>query len=140
MTLVSAVIAGILFAFFDYTFYNTLGQKKLTLYRVIQTAFQILLVVALWFVGPLASVLFMLLWWTWNCDLLYYFFCYILHWYSAQPKNSFEQYILSDTVTWAWWTPYGLIRGHKSEPIDGDILVIQASAGIILSIVLQYLS
>lgn len=138
MTLLIAVLATALFGFVDYVGYNTIGQKLLVLYRILQTSIQIGIVVLLFeFAGFLAALSFLLLWWTFCSDMIYYGFCAWLRWFKTEPPNAFEQDVEGNVVTWAWWTPYGLVRGHKTEPIDGTILIAQAISGIMVGLAIQ---
>ena len=143
MTLLIAVLAAVLFGFGDYWGFNTLGQKHLVVYRIIQTASQILLAAGCWALGGhWAAFSFLMLWWCFWADLVYYACCALLKWYPAEPANAFEQNVMGNVVSWAWWTPYGLIRmlfgqAKKTDPINGNILIVQALIGTALAIVIQ---
>jgi hypothetical protein len=43
--------------------------------------------------------------------------------------------VLDDKVTWAWWTPVGLLRGGKNDrPIEGRTLLIQSGVGLAVAL------
>jgi len=49
-------------------------------------------------------------------------------------KGSFKS-VLEDKVTWAWWTPVGLLNGAKNDkPIKGSTLFIQSGVGLALAL------
>jgi hypothetical protein len=94
------------FSAFDVIGFRLANDTSLgvTLYRVIQVGYQLLILYILYMVNqtfelPLA---FIWLWWWGVCDLLYYIiakqFDYVL---SPNSKNFY----------WLWWTPYGLLGG-----------------------------
>ncbi|MCU0373250.1 MAG: hypothetical protein MUE56_08420, partial [Ignavibacteria bacterium] len=131
-----AGLAGaVLFALFDYFGFN-IGLKRgwadfslKNKYRTYQAAFQILLTAFLFFVfGWLSALVFLLLWWTWVCDLLFYLFCEIFNY--GNDRGNFRKEVLSNSVQWAWWTPYGLLFTKKGNTIPYKILIIQSAAGI----------
>ena len=154
MTITLAVLAAVLFAFVDYVGYNGIGAGALKtyrilflsfgkgapmLYRVLQTIIQVAFVWVLWCIlgNFWVAFSFLFLWWTFNCDMIYYMFCGWLRWFPQEPVNAFNQDVMGDQVVWAWWTPYGLIRGRKSEPIDGATLVVQAIGGVMFALTVQ---
>lgn len=144
MTFILALLALAAFALFDYAGYNTIGQRALKTYRILQTAFGAWLMYMLWCVfGNLAAAFTAaLLWWTFNADILYYQYCRWLHWFKNEPVNAFQVDVMGDKVIWAWWTPAGILSGrlkNRSMPINGAVLVIQAFAGIALAIMYQIL-
>ena len=130
----------IIFAAFDYVGYNTLGQWKIVLYRVIQTVVQLSLAAFLWHEeGFWSAFAFMLFWWTWNADLLYYLFYDLFRFFGGDSAgNAFETEVLGGKVTWASWTPYGLVArtipNKKLMPIGPLPLLLQAFVGFVLSV------
>jgi hypothetical protein len=152
MNFLYALIAIFIFGMFDYVGYNKYGQfplKKLKLilwevhpYRVIQTLFQLGLFISMWiFIDFWAGFLFMFMWWAWLADFVYYLYYDVLKWFGEQGSagEAFKEQVLGNRVTWASWTPYGIIfrwiPGYKKQPISGKILIIQGIVGLIISIV-----
>lgn len=139
-----ALIACLLFAFVDYVGFNTLGQRqdlaiklfgiKVLWYRILQTLFQLMLVYVVGVVfGWIYSLGFMLLWWCWLADFMYYGFAYVIN--NPKWENRVNLQGTLHQVTWAWWTPYGLfVRGtkRKNEIIPLSILVFQGVLGLVL--------
>lgn len=127
------------FSLFDYFGYNLLGIKHETLYRTIQIMVQIATILLLVLnENILGAVLFIILWWTWCCDWFYYVIDYCSQ---KILGNSFEggdslQNVFSgeETVSWAWWTIYGLITGKRI--LSNKELIVQSSVGVIMTIIL----
>lgn len=141
MEILLAVIALALFALFDYFGYNwAVKHLLMTLYRVAQFAFGLALIGVLVLLGEWWSILMaVLMWWTFNADFLYYNFC---KWFNAFPDehDAFENEVLADKVTWAWWTPAGLILGRwkdRGKAINGAILIGQCVLGVLAAIAIQ---
>ena len=89
-----------------------------------------------------AAVSFLVLWWFWVSDIIYYGFCSWLRWFKTEPPNAYEQDVKGNVVTWAAWTPWGLLRlafgkAKKSDPIDGYVLEVQAFVGVAIVLVIQ---
>lgn len=141
--LLAAVLFVVLFGFFDYVAYNFgVKWKAVPFYRVAQYFVQAAMIAFLWDnVNFKAAFLFTWLWWCWLADLVYYFFYDTFGWFKEQGTvgNAFKDQVLGNKVTWAWWTPYGMvqtIRGKKAEPIGGNVLLAQAGAGLLIAIVI----
>lgn len=145
------IILGFTFIFslFDYFGYNIsarngwVNEKLINSYRIIQTSVQIILtLIALFVFNWKVAVGFNLLWWTWNCDLLFYFIGDILGVYG---RGWFKSEVINNQVSWAWWTPYGiydLLKNGKQNGnyriIKGSILLFQAFLGLILTIFISF--
>jgi len=135
----------VFFSFFDYIGYNEsvkhgwVNEKFINPYRIVQGSVQIILLALAWyFIGWIVSLGFFLLWWTWNCDLIYYFLHDTLKIYL--PTGAFKREVMGNQVTWAWWTPYGLYlwveSGTKGEVINGSTLLWQSWIGILITILI----
>lgn len=127
----------ILFAFFDYIGFNTIGKWNKVFYRALQYIFQGVIVWFLWSFDSFGTALwFLFLWWVWIADLIYYLFFDILRWFGDRSGTAFRNEVLGNLVTWAWWTPAGLIQWaitkQRNLPIKAWILCSQALAGLIL--------
>ena len=121
--------ASVAFSLFDYVGYNaTMNEHGIAPvgYRVAQAAVQIGLSYLLYEkFGLPTAIAFNLIWWTWGCDLMYYQFGRVLPPYDQLSPNK--------QVTWASWTPVGLVRGGK-EPIAHNTLIAQSLVGLTLAI------
>ena len=53
---------------------------------------------------------------------------------SWDGAGSFDM-VNHNQVTWAWWTPVGLLNGAKNDkPIDGKTLYIQSGVGLAVAL------
>jgi hypothetical protein len=129
-----AFIAIVLFGMYDYIGFNTI--KNVTVYRISQYVVQTLLTIGCWYYGNWnTAVAFLILWWTFVGDLIYYFFYDVFKiFHKGYAGHAFDNEVLGNFVTWAWWTPYGLYntfkRNSKKIPINGKILILQAIVGV----------
>lgn len=149
MELIYVLVLVLVFSLFDYFGYNIsakkgwVNEKLINPYRVIQTTFQIVLtLIAIFQFDWTVAVGFNLLWWTWNCDLLFYLIGDVIGIYG---RGWFRKEVLQNQVSWAWWTPYGLfdlILNGKDKTtnyyriINGSILLFQAFIGICITVLL----
>ena len=84
--------------------------------------------------GLTSAISFNLIWWTWGLDLGWYGWSYVLnpasdgHW-----ENRTWSGLHLRQITWAGWTPIGLLRSPGS-PIARNALYWQSVIGIALSI------
>ena len=132
---------AILFAFV-FAVFDVIGFRNATdipRYRIIQIVVQISLVTLAYLIfGWKVSTGFSILWWTWNCDLLYYL-VYDMYALVFKKSTGFKHEVLGNLVTWAWWTPAGLIAYKKDKVIKWPVLFIQAVLGIITTYLLTSL-
>lgn len=143
MTILYAFLFAIIFSIFDFFGYQYASRRGLTEgllapYRIVQGSVQILLTATcFYFFGWAAALGFFLLWWTWNCDLMYYFIYDITKLYGS---GAFKNEVLGNKVSWAWWTAYGLVdlwingkdpKTNYYRVINGSILLFQAFLGIL---------
>jgi hypothetical protein len=154
-----------IFAWFDYWAFNLIAKHwgYVRTYRIIEASVQAVLAYGLFrafnpdtnlwaavrtfFTNPILlrePLVFLWLWWTWNADLLYYVYAQITDGFNIEwleHQGGFDD-IREDRVTWAWWTPMGLIRGFNEEvrltPIPGRDLYVQAAAGALSSAIILF--
>jgi hypothetical protein len=126
-----------LFAFFDYWGYNVLHPFQPVAYRILQHLILIVLALGLYFLSWRCSVAFLLLWWTWWADAIYYAFYDSLGWYGQNPHvSAWENEVMEGFVTWAWWTPVGLLTKHK-RAIPHNTLMWQLVVGVVVALVVM---
>jgi len=137
-----------LFGLIDYFIYNLVYKNRILLiiYRILQSVLWATTAILLWDkVSWVCSVQFLLLYFTWFGDWVYYFLCEITNGFGLDwlPGRGSIKEVFDNLVTWAWWTLYGvftrLIPWKLNEPISGKILAIQGVLGIFFSIILEYL-
>jgi len=140
------------FSLFDYFAYNEFAKRGLTNgifapYRIFQTSVQIILIAVAWaFVDLMVAIGFTILWWTWGCDWIFHIFC-LSNLYEDRKyvwdKDVRKKYW--NAISWAWWTPYGLLdllisgkdKGTKYfKIINWRILAVQSFIGIIITLIL----
>jgi len=134
-------VASCIFAAYDYIGYNVCKKSPslLVIYRISQFILQGILTWQLWEHGGFRCALsFNLLWWTFVDDLIYYGYASI-----ANPSGSWEnknstKEALSN-VTWAYWTPIGIVKGMKRNVvIEKPLLYWQASIGVCVSFTILF--
>lgn len=131
----------IAFAMFDYVGYNIL---PLIVWRIIQFLLQALIVWDLWmFFNFYAAGAFMLIWWGWICDFIYYWFYDHLKLYGGTHAGEAYKYDVKEgRVTWAWWTPVGLYyaikTGHLQTILSERVLIKQASIMLGISFIIMW--
>lgn len=81
------------------------------------------------------------IWWTFGDDLLYYGIAEamgrlnIVKKGSSWDRSPAFKGVVEDKVTWAWWTPVGLLRGGKNDKsIEGKTLFIQSGVGLAVAL------
>jgi len=136
--------ASLLYSGIDYFGYNATKKNSTTLifYRIFQVAMQGAIS---WFLydqlGLPTAIGFNLIWWTFGDDLLYYGYAELVNPGGAwESRGALRSNVMNNHTTWAYWTPIGMARGIKREPIAGDALVAQAlmGAAIALTITLTF--
>lgn len=134
--------ASVAFSLFDYVAFN-LARKhdKVGLYRPFQVAAQ----AGLTFLlkekfGWKTAGAFNALWWTFNHDLMYYGWAHLLNPGNGWDSRPAFKGLIEDKVTWAWWTPAGLVNmlggGEMRDPIKGKTLLVQAGFGVAVALTL----
>jgi len=128
-----------LFALYDYVGYNIslrknwVNNKFVNPYRISQSLVQVLITILLLiFAGWQSALGFNIIWWSWGCDVLFYFYCTSLHIY--KDRGIFTKQVLGNQVTWAWWTPYGLMFTKKEQAVRWTKLITQVITGLILTL------
>jgi len=140
------------FSLFDYIMYNEFNKQGWTNgifapYRIFQTSVQLLFIALAWyFCNGIVAIGFTILWWTWGCDWIFHLFCFGDFYDDKQyvwDKDTRKKYW--NAISWAWWTPYGLLdllisgkdKGTKYfKIINWRILAVQSLIGIIITVVL----
>ena len=132
--------AVVVFALFDYFGFNFSLKKgwadfsNFNRYRVVQGLFQLFLTVLLfYFSGWRAAAAFNIIWWTWGCDFMFYLYCEIFNY--GKDRGNFRKEVMSNSVKWAWWTPYGMMFTKKGDVIKFKTLVLQAVLGTLAAVV-----
>ena len=132
--LIFTITATAVFALFDYFGFNISLKKgwadfsNFNKYRVVQGLFQIILsVLLLYLAGWRAAAAFNIIWWTWGCDFMFYLYCEIFNY--GKDRGNFRKEVMSNSVKWAWWTPYGMMFTKKGDVIKFKTLVLQAVLG-----------
>ena len=140
--MIIALLACLVFSLFDYAGYNISkkSSKLLVGYRVLQYIVQAVITYVVWVnFSWKEAFAWLILWWTWLCDFMYYGWAWIINPKPA-PNNAWEgrEGLLKtlEVVTWAWWTPYGLIINgvkNKTRVIPLMTLIVQAILGFVLA-------
>jgi|FrelakmetLWP11LW_1041352.scaffolds.fasta_scaffold06113_2 hypothetical protein len=135
----TGLAGAVIFALFDYFGFNISLKRKWAdythrnKYRTAQLLFHILLTLLLFvFTGWQTALIMNIIWWTWGCDFVFYLFCEIFN--IGNDRGNFRKEVLSNSVQWAWWTPYGLLFTGKGKTIKFIILLTQFIFGILISI------
>lgn len=140
LTFCFSVVAILVFAFFDYVGFNNMMSVKL--FRISQYLLYGFIVILLYQgFGIWSSISFAILHITFCSDILYYYFYDGLRWYGgAGAGKLYVSEVIGNKVTWAYWTPYGIVTrwipGKKNVPINGNILIEQAAFGFLLTILI----
>lgn len=145
MEIISVAAAIIIFGLFDYFGFHISLRKGwadfgfINPYRIAQLFVQISLsLVLLMLFGWVAVISFNILWWTWWADLIFYFFYDTLRIFGyPRSPGGFKEQVMGNKVTWAFWTPLGLLK-HKGKHnvITWKELFIQSIFGLIFVICL----
>jgi hypothetical protein len=84
--------------------------------------------------GLNSAISFNLIWWTWSDDFAYYGWANTLN-PSFLVENRSVNGLKQGGITWAWWTPVGLLRKKGSE-IAVSTLIAQAVVGFSIAVAL----
>ena len=134
--------ASLGFSLIDYVGFN-IAIRQLhnsePVYHTIQTLIQAAITYFLYETcGLKSAIAFNLIWWTWTDDLAYYGWGYLLnppnaaHW-----ENRSHNGLMSEGITWAYWTPIGLLR-PAHDKIFRDALLTQSMVGLSVSVPLLW--
>jgi len=141
LSLLIILVLGII----DYFAYNIVYRNTLALhfYRVIQNISWILISYNLFIIKPIYAFQFLILYFGWLADWVYYFICELTDGFGTKwlpGKGAIKSEVLSDSVVWAWWTFVGIftrwIPGKKDVPIKGIVLIIQSVVCILISLLI----
>ena len=135
--------ASLIFSLFDYVAFHKVvfapDNKDLSVpfsYRVAQSSVQVGLSYLLYKEMGLSSVAaFNTIWWTWGDDLAFYGWLNLIN--AAPPwyNRSFHGF-QGNGVTWAGWTPVGLVRPQNTI-ISKDVLITQVLIGFSIAMVIN---
>lgn len=147
-----AVIALIVFGVYDYFGYNVVDhseREKTAAYRVQQVFVKLLIFGALFTqISWQSASAFILGWWFWLADLVYYAICEIFNgfkrWFKHNwlpGKGSFNE-VRFGKVLWSGWTLFGLLfnRGKNGRPMSYAMSMTQAMFGLVVMIVVVFLA
>lgn len=97
----------------------------LVIYRILQTIFQVLIILALIFFGQvIPALLFIFCWWLGTCDWLYYIL-------TKQP------YLKLENMFWLWWSLPGIIFKHNTS--GKHLYLFSINSLIISTIILLFI-
>jgi hypothetical protein len=145
MEIILAFIGIILFGLFDYFGFHVSYKRgwadfgMINKYRIAQFIFQIIISALLFIAGGWFAVFaFNFLWWTWWADLLFYFFYDTLRFFGYPRKpGGFKEQVLGNKITWAFWTPLGLIKHRgRHKVLKYYELMGQCLTGLLIVILL----
>lgn len=137
-------IGAAVFALYDYIGHNISLRRNwvninfINPYRVSQSIVQLIIsALLIIFIGWQSMVGFNIIWWSWGCDIIFYFYCNSLNIY--KDRGNFTKQVLGNQISWAWWTPYGLLFTKKGEVIKWQRLILQSVIGLIFAIAVSAL-
>jgi hypothetical protein len=87
--------------------------------------------------GINTAISFNLLWWTWFDDLLFYGWGEVINPAAPWPNRENTRLTNDSHITWAGWTPVGLLR-KQGNPIAANTLVAQTAVGFSISMELLW--
>jgi hypothetical protein len=147
LELLASFTGIIIFSLYDYFGFHISHKKgwedftPVNPYRISQFIVQVFITLFLLFLyGWFSALAFNILWWTWWADLLFYFWYDVLRIFGYPRKpGGFKEQVMGNKVTWAYWTPWGLLRiKHRDTVMTRKEIFIQAISGAI-TIILIYI-
>ncbi|SRR5579883_144604 len=138
-------VAGtsLVFSFADYVGYNAVrvNNQAPLWYRISQIGLQAGLSYLLYRICGLSSAIaFNVIWWTWGDDIAYYGWADLIN-PARGPGSEWENRehngLRDNQITWAYWTPIGLLRPMGSR-IPRDVLIPQAIVGLSVSMAILW--
>jgi hypothetical protein len=135
--------ASLVFSLFDYVvFHKVVFAESNTdhsvpfSYRLAQSGVQTALSYLLYKqVGLSSTVAFNTIWWTWGDDIAFYGWLNLVNAGAPWYNRSFNG-LQGNQVTWAGWTPIGLLRKQKTV-ISKDALFAQAAIGFSIALIIN---
>jgi hypothetical protein len=135
--------ASLIFSLFDYVAFHSVvfadwNKDRLVpfSYRIAQSGVQTLLSYLLYKQAGLSStVAFNTIWWTWGDDIAFYGWLNLINASSPWYNRSFNG-LQGNQVSWAGWTPIGIVRKQHTI-IDKYALFGQAAIGFSIAMVIN---
>lgn len=129
--------ATIAYSLFDWVGWNldvNINNNPVWIYRSVQILTQAAISYFLYKTcGLSSSVAFNLIWWTWGDDLAFYGYQYAFNVGHPWPNRTYRDDIGGNQITWAGWTPIGLLRPQGST-IARNALFGQAAIGLTVAL------
>jgi hypothetical protein len=125
--------ASLAFSFVDYIGFN-MTRYNSSASKIVFRSLQIMLQGGLSYFlykqcGLNSAIAFNLIWWTWGDDFGFYGWAYTTRIYPWEDNRG----ISHEGISWAGWTPIGLLRAHGSS-ISRSALIAQGILGFAISI------
>ena len=131
--------ASLTFSAFDYVGYSLThhNQSSLMTYRIIQLGVQGGLTYLLYKeCGLTSAISFNIIWWSWGDDWAYYGWAHLINPSGGRFENRSANGLQTDRISWASWTPLGLMKGGKGAILRQHELVKQSMIGITVAIII----
>lgn len=133
--------ASLAFALFDYVGFNltqNVNQSPPWIYRSVQVLTQAAISYFLYKTcGISSAIAFNIIWWTWGDDLGFYGYQLLFNMPYPWPNRTYRNDLQANHITWAGWTPIGLLRTPGSA-IARDALYGQAVLGFSIALTILW--
>ncbi len=114
----SVIGVTIAFSLFDYIGWNldvNIHHNPVWIFRGIQVLAQAAISYFLYKTcGLNSAIAFNLIWWTWGDDLAFYGYQLGINMGSPWPNRTYRNDLQVNQITWAGWTPIGMMRSPGS--------------------------
>ncbi len=129
--------ASLAFSLLDYVGFNldiNIHDNSKVVYRSLQALTQVAISYFLYKTcGLNSAIAFNLIWWTWGDDLGFYGYQMAFNMARPWPNRTYRNDLRDNHITWAGWTPIGLLRPSGSV-IARDALYGQAVIGFSIAL------
>lgn len=129
--------ASLAYSFLDYVGFNldvNIHHNTVWIYRGLQTLTQAAISYFLYKTcGLNSAIAFNVIWWSWGDDLGFYGYQLGINMGSPWPNRTYRNDLRDNQITWAGWTPIGLLRPQGSR-IPRDALYGQAAVGFTVAL------
>lgn len=133
--------ASLAFSLLDYVGFNldiNIHNNSTVVYRTLQVLTQAAITYILYKTcGLNSAIAFNLIWWTWGDDLGFYGYQLAFNNPAPWPNRTYRNDLRDNHITWAGWTPIGLLRPQGSA-IARDALYGQAAIGFSIAMSLLW--